>query len=61
MKRGQSLKKKRKKRKEKESRCYRGYERISRRNEKGGGGANVKVWRNAHWQNEKVWPPVGPK
>lgn len=43
MKRGQSLKKKRKKRKEKESRCYRGHERISRRNEKEGGGANAEV------------------
>ena len=42
MKRGQSLKKKKGKNK-KESRCYRGHERISRRNEKEGGGANAEV------------------
>lgn len=36
-------KKGKKKRKEKESRCYRGHERVSQRNEKHGGGANAEV------------------
>ena len=36
-------KKRKEKTKRKESRCYRGHQRISRKNEKEGGGANAEV------------------